>query len=177
MPPDAHVAEMLECIPTELERYGFSRYEISNYARAGSESKHNSIYWTGGDYLGVGAGAHSYVATYSASGACESAQRWSTLALPAAYISGVAAKTVVSWRETLNSEALSFEFFYLGLRRTQGVTRSAFIALFGEQAFERYAPVLKELAREGFLVLTDDEIVLSTQGIALADSVFERLSL
>jgi oxygen-independent coproporphyrinogen-3 oxidase len=177
MPPDAHVAEMLECIPQELVRYGFSRYEISNYARAGNESKHNTIYWTGGDYLGVGAGAHSYVATHSASGALESAQRWSTLALPAAYISGVATKAAASWRETLNLEALSFEFFYLGLRRMQGVRRSTFVALFGEQAFERYVPILKELAHEGFLVLSDDAIVLSTQGIALADSVFERLSL
>jgi oxygen-independent coproporphyrinogen-3 oxidase len=177
MPPDAQVAEMLECLPQELGGYGFNRYEISNYARVGSESKHNTMYWTGGDYLGVGAGAHSYVATFATSGAIESAQRWSTLALPAAYISGVDAKSAVSWRETLNAEALAFEFFYLGLRRTAGVMRSDFVTLFGDQALESYAPILQELEHEGFLVFKDDAIVLSTRGIALADSVFERLSL
>lgn len=176
MPPDVHVAEMLECIPQELERHGFKRYEISNYAREGCESQHNSIYWTGGDYLGVGAGAHSYVAHYSATGQLEAAERWSTLALPAAYIKGVGANASVSWRETLNAQALGFEFFYLGLRRTEGVTKSMFQALFGEQAFQRYDPMLKELANEGFLVFSDDAIKLTTQGIAVADSVFERLS-
>jgi oxygen-independent coproporphyrinogen-3 oxidase len=176
MPPDGQVAEMLQYIPQELERYGFKRYEISNYAREGCVSEHNSIYWTGGDYLGVGAGAHSYVARYSTTGMLESAERWSSLALPAAYIKGVAANAAVSWRETLNSNALSFEFFYLGLRRTQGVMRSRVEALFGEQAFERYESVLHELVHEGFLVLADDAITLTTQGVALADSVFERLS-
>jgi oxygen-independent coproporphyrinogen-3 oxidase len=176
MPQDALVAEMLESIPQELGAEGFQRYEISNYARVGCESRHNSVYWIGGDYLGVGAGAHSYVACYSAEGQLESAKRWSTLALPATYIKGVEADTAISWRETLNSEALSFEFFYLGLRRMEGVTRSRFCVLFGEEALQRYEPLLRELADEGFLVLEDDAIQLTTQGIALADSVFERLS-
>jgi oxygen-independent coproporphyrinogen-3 oxidase len=176
LPPDERIAEMLDFIPTELARRGLKRYEISNYAHEGRDSKHNTVYWTGGDYLGVGAGAHSYVATYSPQGMLESAERWSTLALPASYIQGVRDGASVSWREPLEPRALMFEFFYLGLRRTSGVTRSRYNELFGMAAFEHYVPVLQELAHEGFIVLDDDAITLTTRGIAVADSVFERLS-
>lgn len=174
--PDHEVAEMLEAIPGQLERHGFERYEISNYARAGKHSRHNSTYWTGGDYLGVGAGAHSYIAQYSSTGVLETARRWSTLALPAAYMKGASSEIPVSWRESLDQKACMFEFFYLGLRRTVGVSVSSFKKLFGEHALAPYEDTLRELCQEGFLKLSGDAILLTTKGISLADSVFERFA-
>ena len=51
---------MADCVQRTLAQAGLERYEISNYARPGLESRHNVNYWEGGDYLGVGAGAHSH---------------------------------------------------------------------------------------------------------------------
>jgi len=58
---DDHQATLIEQVTSTLEAAGYRRYEVSNYARTGFEAVHNSLYWVGGTYLGVGAGAHSYL--------------------------------------------------------------------------------------------------------------------
>jgi oxygen-independent coproporphyrinogen-3 oxidase len=130
LPPDSRVAQMLDLIPQVLEDSGFKRYEISNYSKPGYESVHNLVYWSGGDYLGVGAGAHSYHGKYIS--ALSTATRWSNLALPAHYIEKIRNyESVVAWREKLEQRDLIFEFFYLGMRRVSGVRRSDFFKRFG----------------------------------------------
>lgn len=173
MPSDGVVAEMLDRIPAVLASQGFSRYEISNYARVGLVSRHNEAYWIGRDYLGIGAGAHSYVASYSGDRRV-GGSRWSTLALPASYMKAAGTPSAVSWREELSRESLMFEFFYLGLRRMVGVSLNEFERLFGDSAASPYRAVLRELSDEGFLRIENDWIHLTSAGIALADSVYER---
>jgi oxygen-independent coproporphyrinogen-3 oxidase len=177
MPPDERVALMLARIPEVASVAGFERYEISNYARPGAESAHNMVYWSGGDYLGIGAGAHSYCARYNHVGQIESAERWSTLALPQSYMEAVEPGHRISWRETLDREALQFEFFYLGLRRTgRGISRAEFQRLFAAPFPESINRSLNELAEEGFVEFDGDTARLTAGGIAVADSVFERLA-
>jgi oxygen-independent coproporphyrinogen III oxidase len=173
LPPDDLVAEMLSEIPSALREKGFERYEVSNYAKPGMESKHNTAYWIGVDYLGIGAGAHSYLANYDGE-RLVGATRWSTLALPATYMEAAGTERTASWRESLSAESLEFEFFYLGLRRTCGVSPSRFERLFGTSPLVRYGDVLRDLASEGFLTSDSDRIALTERGIALADSVVER---
>ena len=175
LPPDERVAAMLERIPEVVSGKGFERYEISNYARPHFESAHNLVYWSGGDYLGIGAGAHSYCARHGVSELLESAERWSTVALPQSYIDAAGSERCVSWRETLDTEALQFEFFYLGMRRVAGVSQRQFHELFGAPFPERLTSVLRELADEGFVAMDGERVCLTRRGIALADSVFGRL--
>lgn len=175
LPPDDTVAEMLSLIPVALSRKGFSRYEISNYAKPGRESSHNRAYWIGDDYLGIGAGAHSCV-TQREGERRVSAERWSTYALPAAYMERAQTGDTVSWRESLTREALMFEFFYLGLRRTEGISREQFRLAFGEEIGGRHAHTIGELVSEGFIIEQNGALSLSERGIALSDSVFERLA-
>lgn len=59
-PDDDTCLSMYEHLCTELQKAGFEHYEISNFALTGCRSRHNSVYWNGGEYLGIGAGAHSY---------------------------------------------------------------------------------------------------------------------
>jgi oxygen-independent coproporphyrinogen-3 oxidase len=82
--------------------------------------------------------------------------------------------TSVSWREELSLESMHFEFFYLGLRRTVGVSLGDFGRLFGVSARSIYGTALQELAAEGFVRDDGDGISLTSSGIALADSVYER---
>jgi len=173
MPHDGVVAEMLRRIPELTSQRGFERYEISNYARGGRESAHNNVYWTGGDYLGVGAGAHSYIASME-DRVVVGGERWSTVALPQTYMRDAGTPRAISWSERVEGASLWFEFFYLGLRRILGVTADDFSRRFGRLLWEEYGDVIHELEREGFLRVEHERIALTQQGIAVADSVFER---
>ena len=176
MPADGLVADMLERIPELASQHGFARYEISNYARDGRESEHNNVYWTGGDYLGVGAGAHSYVGIWR-DGILVSGDRWSTVALPQRYGKDAGTSRVISWDEKVEGASLWFEFFYLGLRRIAGVTTSDFQKRFGRSMWDAYGDVIRELEQEGFITIEADRILLTREGVGVADSVFERFVL
>jgi oxygen-independent coproporphyrinogen-3 oxidase len=173
MPGDSLVAQMLERLPEIASGCGFARYEISNYARDGKESAHNNVYWTGGDYLGVGAGAHSYVATWR-DGVLVAGDRWSTVALPQTYIRDAGSSRVTSWSEKIEKSSLWFEFFYVGLRRISGVSASEFQKRFDVSLWDTYGDVARDLEGEGFLLIDENRISLTKRGVAVADSVFER---
>lgn len=173
MPKDALVVRMLELIPVILEPRGFKRYEISNYAKPSYESAHNQAYWTGSDYLGIGAGAHSYVARHEGE-LLKAADRWSTLALPQSYMKAIGEGGAISWREQLDEQALQFEFLYLGLRMMKGVDAKRFAALFQRSIWDVYGDTLKDLSNEGFLLIEGDSVQLTSRGVSVADSVFER---
>ena len=175
LPPDETVVAMLARIPEFLLESGFARYEISNYAKSGSESRHNMVYWRGGDYLGVGAGAHSYLARYDSRGFITSAERWSTLASPGAYIEAAQSGATTSWSETLELSDLMFEFFYLGMRLMCGVATSEFLHRFGEAMPKVYEERLADLVEDGYVARAGENLLLTTKGIAMADSIFERL--
>jgi oxygen-independent coproporphyrinogen-3 oxidase len=175
MPEDSLVAEMLERLPDMTRGYGFTRYEISNYARDGKESAHNNVYWTGGDYLGVGAGAHSYVATWR-NGLLVAGDRWSTVALPQTYIRDAGSSRVISWSEKIDGSSLWFEFFYVGLRRISGVSVADFQQRFAKSVSDAYGDILPDLEREGFVLVDGDRLSLTERGLAVADSVFERFA-
>jgi oxygen-independent coproporphyrinogen-3 oxidase len=68
-----------------------------------------------------------------------------------------------------------FEFLYLGLRKTEGVSSQRFNDLFGVALNQRYGRAVDELIDEGYLSVESDHLKLTSQGIKLADSVFERL--
>ncbi len=173
MPDDDLVASMLTFIPDYLSGRGFSRYEISNYARDDARSRHNEAYWTGRDYLGIGAGAHSYVSSYSNRQRI-GGFRWSTLALPMSYMTTAGSSASVSWREELSMESCRFEFFYLGLRRTAGVSLVEFERLFGLTTRDKYEGVVNDLLREGYVDRQGDIVCLTPSGVLVADSVYER---
>ena len=174
--PEETVAQMMDLLPETLSTRGFHRYEISNFAKPGYESKHNCTYWSGDDYLGVGAGAHSLLTSYDGSQRV-SALRWSTIATPERYISSAGTDAAISWREQLDHDALMFEFLYLGLRKTEGVSSQRFNELFGVALNQRYGKTVDELIDGGYLSVESDRLKLTSQGIKLADSVFERLLL
>lgn len=173
LPPEDEVVSMLSTLPKRLYECGFSRYEISNYARPGQESVHNTVYWEGGDYLGLGAGAHSFVSQGVRGD--QTARRWSNVAFPATYMKAAGDGTMISWRESLTEDALSYEFFYLGLRMTKGVSKDDFCRRFGATRWDLYEAAIADLIREGLIAEDGDRLFLSERGILISDSVFEQL--
>lgn len=159
---------MAELVESKLALAGLQRYEISNYARSGKPSRHNVNYWRSGDYLGLGAGAHSYAVNTG----CASGRRWSNEKSPAKYIGRIleTGKAVVE-REAIDRDKAAGEFMFLGLRMTEGVRIDEFLRRFGKSPLVSYPKIALWLderlleERGGFLRLT-------RKGLLLANSIF-----
>lgn len=159
---------MAELIEAKLHSAGLNRYEISNYARPGLHSRHNVNYWHSGDYLGLGAGAHSYRRTSDRI----NGQRWSNEKNPAKYMAQVtqSGQAVVE-REDISRDKAAGEFMFLGLRLTEGILTSAFRARFGKFPWELY-PQIKDWIEGELLEVKHGYFRLSKNGLMVANSIF-----
>jgi putative oxygen-independent coproporphyrinogen III oxidase len=98
-----------------LEAAGFYRYEVSAYARPGRQSRHNLNYWESGDYLGIGAGAHSKI-----TGSDGLVRRWSKLRSPQRYLQHSGTEAAINMVEVLDSDTLLTDFLLNSLRLIDG---------------------------------------------------------
>ena len=171
MPEGELVADMLEYSTAYLPKSGFERYEISNYSQPGFEAQHNLAYWDACDYLGVGAGAHSFNQQLGRKDNYWG-KRWSNFAYPKQYINEVEnSGNAESWRDNLLFESAIFEFFFLGLRKVKGVSLLQFKKKFGISVYDVYPILLKVLQEEGLVLVNQDNLSLTERGLMLADSV------
>jgi oxygen-independent coproporphyrinogen-3 oxidase len=162
-------AAMAELAVATLEAAGLRRYEISSFARPGRESRHNLGYWDGSDYLGIGAGAHSFAAEPAPG------RRWVNERLPARYLAAVGEDgTAVASEEHLSDAQARAEFVFTGLRRLAGVDVDAFADRFG-RALDAAFPQLADLAGAGLVERAGRRVRLTTRGLAFADDVAARL--
>lgn len=174
-----------------LAEHGYHRYEISNYAKKGFESRHNSGYWTGHPYLGFGIGAASFYA-----GCRWSHTRSMTSYLQALESAGASAKSdgeslssaekatghrcqeyaevlesIYEEKEILSEKDRMAEFMFLGLRRMQGVSEAEFLRCFGRTMEEVYGPVLKRYQELHMLQREGGRIFLTERGIDVSNAV------
>jgi putative oxygen-independent coproporphyrinogen III oxidase len=160
---------MAELIEEKLLSAGLHRYEISNYARSGCHSRHNVNYWRCGDYLGLGAGAHSYKRV-NLDGVF--AERWSNEKNPGRYITQVAESDhAVVQREEIDLAKAAGEFMFLGLRMTDGISTKEFQARFGKPPAIFYPQIANWLEGD-FIVEQDGYLRLTKKGLMLANSIF-----
>jgi oxygen-independent coproporphyrinogen-3 oxidase len=159
---------MAELIETKLSNAGLKRYEISNYARPGRHSRHNVNYWRGGDYLGLGAGAHSY--KNNADGI--TGERWSNERNPSKYMAQVnQTRQGVVDREEIDREKAAGEFMFLGLRMTAGVRTEEFRKRFGKPPMDFY-PQIKSWIDSELLEEQAGFLRFTPKGLMLANSIF-----
>jgi oxygen-independent coproporphyrinogen-3 oxidase len=158
-------AAMATLAGARLEAAGLARYEISSYARPGFASRHNTSYWDGSDYLGLGAGAHS------SSRMPFPGRRWTNERRPAAYLDAVGAHgTAVASEERLGVAQARGEFCFTGLRRTAGVDLDAFRRRFGAELTSVFTQVAR-LVAEGLVEIAEDRLRLTPRGLLFADTV------
>ncbi len=160
---------MAELIEHRFRCAGLERYEISNYAKPGRRSRHNVNYWRDGDYLGLGAGAHSYRKSSSNSAI---GRRWSNEKNPGRYMDHVReSNKAIVVREEIEPAKAAGEFMFLGLRMTEGIPLDSFRNRFGQSPQEFFPRMADWLADElieeknGFLRLTH-------RGLMVANSIF-----
>ena len=149
LPPEETAEALFEFTQERLAAAGLPAYEISNHARPGAECRHNLVYWQGGDYLGIGPGAHGRLTLEG--------QRFATRQhrAPEAWLAQVeAAGHATRERKPLSLEDRREELLMMGLRLTEGISRARFRAALGEEIEASLDPArLARLVDGGFLVL------------------------
>ena len=169
VPDEDLIAEFYEIACSTLSAAGIEQYEISNFARAGYQSRHNLKYWTRQPYLGFGLDAHSMLpssATLRSQGT-ESVRMSTTDSLDEFFASAGWKATPVSAAEALE------ERFFLGLRLNRGVALDEISHDFGEAA-ERFGPAIEELVASGLLGRDQTTLRLTPRGRLLSNEVFEK---
>jgi len=172
-PDDDLAAEMYRLISGATQDAGYEHYEISNFARVDSRqsatgispfrSRHNSKYWTGAAYYGIGCGAHSY----------DLSARWVNVAKTETYIERIDAQgNAISERNELSEEDRAAEALFMGLRLSEGIDLTAFRSEYGVDVLARYGGELPRLADAGLIEIGGGRLVLTDVGRLLSNEVF-----
>jgi len=157
LPPPDKVAELFLLSGQVLAEAGFKRYEVSNFARPGRESRHNLKYWRRSPYLGLGPAAHSFDGLRRRANV-SSVRRWAS-----ALASGA---RPLDFEETPDEKAARLEQVMLGLRLAEGLPAEALAA----------SPRLDEFIASGHLLLQDGRIRPTEKGFLLADRLAVELT-
>ncbi|MDO4755587.1 MAG: radical SAM family heme chaperone HemW [Parabacteroides sp.] len=148
-----------------LTEAGYLHYEISNFARPGFFSQHNSSYWTGKRYLGIGPSAHSYNGN---------SRQWNIASLPL-YIKGINTHEPEIEIEELDIHTRYNDFIITGLRTMWGIRLNDIQALFGEKKLTYLKQQASPYIQKGLLLLQDDTLTLSQEGIFISDGIMSDL--
>jgi oxygen-independent coproporphyrinogen III oxidase len=169
VPNEEAMADFYLVACERLASAGIAQYEISNFARAGLESRHNLKYWTRLPYFGFGVDAHSMLDSAAPD---IDAVRFAPADSLEQYMSGAGLqRTVVSRRAALE------ESFFLGLRLTRGVSLRELATKFGVEALENTRAAVAECVEDGLVERRRDCVCLTSRGRLLSNEVFERFIL
>ncbi|WP_127128613.1 radical SAM family heme chaperone HemW [Pseudoflavitalea rhizosphaerae] len=144
-----------------LRAAGYDHYEISNFALPGRRSKHNSAYWEGKKYLGLGPSAHSY----------DGANRQWNIANNALYIQALKNGTVPFEKETLTPVQRLNEYIMTSLRTIEGMSLDIVTRLSDPNTASLLRKLSERLIREGLMKEEDDHLILTQQGKLFADGI------
>ncbi|HEY6390986.1 MAG TPA: radical SAM family heme chaperone HemW [Bryobacteraceae bacterium] len=152
IPADELIAEMYEIATIDLRRLGIHRYEISNFARQGFESRHNLKYWRLEPYLGFGADAHSF----------DGSLRFQNVESAAEYVDRF--RQGKSPRGIATASNNTEEKFFVGLRLSEGIQPDS-----GDWA--RFEAPIQRFLNEGLLARRGESLLLTDRGVLLSNEV------
>ena len=160
--PDDDAATMYLEAMARLEDAGLAQYEISNVARHGRRSRHNLKYWTDGEWLGFGCGAHS----------TRDGSRWKNISSTTEYIDvvGRGASPAADLRRLTPGEQLG-DALFTGLRLVDGIDTNAIQSRYGVDVWHRFGADLEQFVEAGCLRRNGSRLHLTRQGMLLAHEV------
>jgi oxygen-independent coproporphyrinogen-3 oxidase len=161
LPSEDEMADMEERSLELIQAAGLKRYEVSNFARPGSECRHNHATWCGSDYLALGPGAHGHL----------EGTRWAWLADAEAYTRAVErGDEPLAFREELPPKSRGLELFMLGLRTPEGVDLAAIDGLVDGRLELIWSRALDEIQDKGWARLEGKRLIPTQQGLSMADA-------
>jgi oxygen-independent coproporphyrinogen-3 oxidase len=161
MPGDDTQSAQFDHLMERMERAGLDQYEISNFGRPGHHSRHNTSYWEGAPYLGIGPSAHSFDGR---------SRRWN-VSNNAAYVKALKEGTPYWESETLTPAQRTNERLMTGLRTTKGVA----LAGLEVDALRINSSAFQQHVSKGNMGIVDGRLVLSRAGRHFADRIASDL--
>jgi oxygen-independent coproporphyrinogen-3 oxidase len=156
---------LFDTLTDRLTEAGYEHYEISNFARPGYIARHNSAYWTGKTYLGIGASSHSYDGE---------SRQWNVSSL-LHYIKGIRQASPCMEKEVLNIHNKYNEYILTGLRTRWGISPAYILTHFGEEKYRYCKMQAQRLIEAGMLGEEGDKWILLRPGLFVADGVMSKL--
>jgi len=161
LPSEDDECDMYELCTKMLSENGYAKYEISNFARPGFESRHNIKYWMGDDYLGFGVAAHSYFG----------GERFSNSRDIAAYLRG---EDVTEERRAIPERERMTEYVMLRMRMTAGIDRADFKVRFGVE-LEDFCGSLERYISAGFMRDALGRVAFTDRGIFVSNTILSDI--
>ena len=158
---DEHAARHFEMLMDEMRRNGYEHYEISNFAQQDKYARHNSNYWNGVPYLGVGPSAHSFDGT---------SRQWNVAHNPQ-YVKALASGEVPFTREELSAAQRYNEYVMTSLRTKWGVDPKAIAARFGKKYLTYFNRKVVPFVKQKIVATDGKKYFLTDTGKLLADGV------
>lgn len=160
-------AGQLETLVSILDKAGYNQYEVSNFAKPGFESKHNSSYWKREKYLGIGPSAHSY----------NRSSRQFNVKNNALYVKAIQNGTIAFDLESLSREDHVNEYLLTTLRTSWGASLHTLKKEWAHDLFEKNTKYLQTLTNNQLAVIENDHLKLTQKGKLLADKIASDLFL
>lgn len=161
LPDEDEEYEMYTLCRRVLEAHGYERYEISNFAKRGYESRHNMRYWKLEDYIGFGVAAHS----------CIQNERFGNSRDIAAFLRG---EDIVEERYSVNVDERRREYVMLGLRLGKGISDSEYRAFCGRGLLDDM-PQIEKFVSAGYLVKSGERVAFSDKGFFVSNAILSEL--
>lgn len=166
LPDDEIAAEQFKALRAWSKANGFLHYEISNLAKPGFESKHNSNYWKGKPYIGFGPSAHSFDGKN---------RRWNKANTPL-YIKALVEENTVPFEEEMLDDAQRYnEFVMTGLRTIWGINEQILLDKFGDTLYKNFHLEAQPLMLQGLLHFDGYNFTLTENGLYFADQIAAQL--
>jgi len=141
---------------------GYYKYEISNFAHKGYESKHNMKYWQGDSYIGFGVSAHSYF----------EGERYARSRDMKGYLDGI---DITSERKKISLEEKKTELVMLGMRLSRGIVYEEYEKKVGEDFLSVYRDRLEKYARDGYVVIGERSTAFTDKGFLVSNYILSDI--
>lgn len=166
-PDDETIADLMRLITVKAKQYGFERYEVSNFARPGFACRHNRAYWEYRPYVGLGPGAHSFLA----------GTRFSNCKDVREYVARLFKNELpVDFHETLDRTMREHEILFLRLRTREGLSLTSFGELTGGEFLnDARNRVIQKYIGLGYVEADGDTVRLTDAGMYFADAIAGEL--
>ena len=163
LPSEDSEADMYYLAAKKLSEAGFSHYEISNYAKAGFESRHNLIYWKREEYIGVGLAAHSLF----------EGERFANTENLSEYLSKNARQYKTA--EKISESDAAYEYAMLALRLKDGFSLCEYRENFGEDFLKKRKEKLEKYENLGLLEIKNGRIYLTERGFYVSNAILSDI--
>ncbi len=173
MPSEDLAADFYDLTNEIAAKAGFELYEISNYSQKNFECRHNLVYWQGGDYLGIGAGAHSRI--YLQGESCRSSIIM--LSEPNSWLKKVEDFGAgIQKLEKISQKELLEELILAGLRLSEGIDERVFQRHFNKNFFDIFDDLkLQNIAKQGLIVLSENQMKIPANSRLLTNAIIAKV--